>query len=101
MQYTEYFTLRDCSAFLQIRSQMCLHNLKSICSVQKKRLPVVKGRDQSLNLSVPLYTQKPSHRMKRNLVGESCSYVLKNVGKSFWTNIHCVRLVSCIARSRM
>ena len=30
--------------------------------------------------------QKPSHGMKRNLVGESCM----NVGNSFRTNIHCV-----------
>ena len=81
---------------------MCSRNLKSICGLRKKRkqIPVVKERDPRFEF-VSASIQKPSHRMKRNLVGESFMYVLKNVGKSFQTNNCWVKLVSCITRSRM
>ena len=45
--------------------------------------------------------QKPSHRMKRNLEDESYTYALKNVGKSFWSNILWVKLILCVICSRM
>ena len=41
---------------------------------------------------------KPSHGMKRNLVGESYTYEVKNVGKGYWNNIRMLRLISFVTR---
>ena len=51
------------------------HNLKLICGLQKKRkrIPVVKERRPKFEF-VSASIQKPSHGMKRNLVGELCMY---------------------------
>ena len=53
---------------------MCLRNSKSICGLRKKEkvIPVVKERPKFEFVSASI--QKPSHGMKRNLVGESFMY---------------------------
>ena len=48
-------------------------NLKLICGLRKKRIPVVKERRPKFEF-VSASIQKPSHGMKRNLVGELCMY---------------------------
>ena len=62
---------------------MLLRDLKSICSVQrkmKKSFDLVKQLKFEFD-SVSI--QKPSHRMKQNLVGELHTVCIKKCGKIF------------------
>ena len=75
--------------------KMLLPDLKSIRSVRKNEFLWLRGEKEVLRK----YSEtKPQN--KRNLVGESYVYVVKNVGKGYWNNIHTFRVVLCITCSR-
>ena len=73
VKYSRAFVERPSQGTSSLASRLTTVSLDLRIAKKRKRIPVVKERRPKFEF-VRVSIQKPSHGMKRNLVGELCMY---------------------------